>query len=78
MFADGNPWMRGVQKLAAAVATSRRPAAIDNPFLALQTRASDRIIGALEAYRVARDQLAETMFFRLLRLAMGAGAARPR
>ena len=62
-FADSNPWMRGVQKLAADVTAARKPAAADNPFLALQTQVSNQIIAALDAYRVARDQIAEQMFF---------------
>ena len=63
IFADRNAWMKGVQQLAAGVATSRRPAAADNPFLALQAQISEQITAALDAYRVARDQLAEQMFF---------------
>ena len=55
--------MKGVQKLAADAAAARKPAAADNPFLALQTQVSDQIIAALDAYRVARDQMAEQMFF---------------
>jgi hypothetical protein len=63
IFADRNPWMKGVQQLAAGVAASRRPAAADNPFLALQAQISEQITAALDAYRVARDQMAEQMFF---------------
>jgi hypothetical protein len=63
IFNDSNPWMKGVQTLAAGVAASRKPAAADNPFLALQTLVSDQIIAGLEAYRKARDQLQEQMFF---------------
>jgi len=63
IFADRNPWMKGVQKLAASVAASRKPVAADNPFLALQTKVSDQIIAALDAYRVARDRMAEQTFF---------------
>jgi hypothetical protein len=63
IFADRNPWMKGVQKLAASVAASRKPVAADNPFLALQTKVSDQIIAALDAYRVARDRMAEQAFF---------------
>ena len=55
--------MKGVQKLAADVTAARKPAAADNPFLALQTQVSDQIVAALDAYRVARDQMAEQMFF---------------
>ena len=43
MFADGNPWMKGVRKLAAEAAAARRPVTADNPFLALQNRVSDQI-----------------------------------
>ena len=63
IFADSNPLMKGVQKLAAEVTAARKPAAADNPFLALQKQVSDQIIAGLNAYRVARDQLAEQMFF---------------
>jgi hypothetical protein len=63
IFADSNPWMKGVQKLAAAVTANRKPAAADNPFLMLQTQVSDQIMAALDAYRVLRDQLVEQIFF---------------
>ena len=63
MFADRNPWMKGVQQLAASVAAERMPVAADNPFLALQAQISKQIIAALDTYRVARDQMAERMFF---------------
>ena len=63
IFADSNPWMNGVKKLAADVAAARKPAAADNPFLKLQTQVSDQITATLDAYRVARDQWAEQMFF---------------
>lgn len=63
IFADSNPLMKGVQKLAAEVTAARQPAAPDNPFLALQKQVSDQINAGLDSYRVARDQLAEQMFF---------------
>ena len=63
IFADSNPWMKGVRKLAADVAAARKPVAADNPFLAMQTQVSDQITAALDAYRVARDQWAEQAFF---------------
>jgi hypothetical protein len=63
MFADSNPLMKGVQKLAAAVAEARKPAAPDSPFLALQKQISDQIIAALDAYRAARDRATEQAFF---------------
>jgi hypothetical protein len=63
IFADSNPWMKGVQKLAVSVATARNPAAADNPFVALQNQVSDQTIATLDACRAVRDQLAEQMFF---------------
>ena len=63
IFADSNPCMNGVKKRAADVAAARKPAAADNPFLKLQSQVSDQITAALDAYRVARDQWAEQMFF---------------
>jgi hypothetical protein len=63
IFADSNPWMKGVKKLAAEVVAVRAPAAADNPFLALQTQVSDKIIAGLDFYRASRDKLAEQTFF---------------
>ena len=63
IFGDKDPWMKGMQSLAAAVAAARRPVAADNPLLALQKQVSDQITTALDAYRDARDPLEEQMFF---------------
>ena len=63
MFADSNPWMKGVRDLAASVAELRQTVATDNPFLALQTQISGQIVAGLDAYRAARDKLAEQAFF---------------
>ena len=63
IFADSNPWMKGLRPLAAGVSAARRPVAADNPLLALQTQVSDQITTALDSYRVARDKLEEQMFF---------------
>jgi hypothetical protein len=63
IFADGNPWMKGVPALAAVVAAARRPVPPGNPFLAVQEKISDQILAGLEAYRVARDKMAEQVFF---------------
>ena len=63
IFADSNPWMKGMHALAAGAAASRRPAAPGNPFLALQTQVSSQIIAVLDAYRDARDKISEEMFF---------------
>jgi len=45
------------------VAADRRPVTADNPFLALQGQISEQITSALDAYRAARDQQSEQMFF---------------
>ena len=63
IFADSNPWMKGVQTLAASVAAARAPVAADNPFVVLQGQVSNQIKSALNAYQAARDKLAEQMFF---------------
>ena len=63
IFGDGNPWMKGMQPLAAAVSAARRPVAADNPLLALQTKVSEQITSGLESYRVARDKQEEQIFF---------------
>jgi Protein of unknown function (DUF3141) len=63
MFADRNPWMKGMQLLAAGVTAARRPVAADNPFLELQAKASTQIMTALDSYRDARDKLQERIFF---------------
>ena len=63
MFADRNPWMRGMQLLAAGVTAARRPVAPDNPLLELQTKVSTQIMSTLDSYRDARDKLEEWIFF---------------
>ena len=63
IFADSNPWMKGMRPLAAGVAAARRPVAADNPLLALQTQVSAQITTALDSYRAARDKLEEQIFF---------------
>jgi hypothetical protein len=63
MFADGNPWMKGVEAMAAMVTADRKPAASDNPYLALQTQVSKQIVGTLNVYQNMRDQMNEGLFF---------------
>jgi hypothetical protein len=63
MFADRNPFMKGVEKLAAGVAAARKPVAADNPFLALQQQVSNQIVSGLDAYRDSRDKMQEQIFF---------------
>jgi len=63
LFADSNPWMYGVRRLAERINAERMPAALDNPFLGFQKAISDQIVAGLEAFGSARDQLAEMVFF---------------
>jgi uncharacterized protein DUF3141 len=63
LFADSNPLMKSVEKLAGEVNAGRRPAAPDNPFLQLQKQVSDQIVTALDAYRDTRDRMVEEIFF---------------
>lgn len=62
-FADSNPFMKGVAKLAGEIAKARKPAAADNPFLVAEKALSDQINTSLDTFRDARDQWVEKAFF---------------
>ncbi len=61
-FSNANPLMASVAPLAEEVRKDRRPAAADNPFLAMQDNASRQIVSALDAWRDANEAIAESMF----------------
>ena len=63
MFADSNPLMRGVAKMAADVNAARQPVSADNSFWQVQEFASQQISTALDIYRDARDRWMEQTFF---------------
>ncbi len=63
MLSDRNPFMAPIAALADSVRANRRPAAADNPFLAMQEAWSRLIVTGLDAYRDVRDALQEQMFF---------------
>ncbi len=63
MFADGNPWMKGVKDAAAQAASHRKVVSADNPLLAVQNKVSEQVVAGLEAYAVARDAMTERSFF---------------
>jgi hypothetical protein len=63
MFADRNPLMKNVETLAKAVTAARRPAPVDNPYLAWQTLISTQITTGLDNFRKTRDLLQEKIFF---------------
>ncbi len=61
-FSNANPLMAPVAALAEEVRKDRRPAAADNPFLAMQDSLSRQIVSALDAWRDANEAVAESMF----------------
>lgn len=63
MLSDRNPLLRPVSAMAEAVRQRRVTVERDNPFLALQGAMAAAIAGSLETFRVARDTMAETLFF---------------
>ncbi|MFG1264459.1 MULTISPECIES: DUF3141 domain-containing protein [Xanthobacter] len=63
LFADTNPLMKGVEKLAADVTTARKPADASNPFVTAQNFWSDQINAALDGWRDMRDRAVEQSFF---------------
>ncbi len=63
IFSNANPIMASVASLAEQVRNVRKPAAADNPFLALQENASRQIVATLDAWRDATEAFAEQMFF---------------
>ena len=62
LLSDANPVMAPLAGLADAVRENRRPAAGNNPFLAMQERVSDQIVAALDAWRVFSETCAEHAF----------------
>ncbi len=63
MFAETNPAMRPVKKLAEKVIVNRKPAAQNNPFLVMQEAVSEQIVKVLDFYREVRDLITEGLFF---------------
>jgi hypothetical protein len=62
LFADTNPFMRGIAGLAEHVRAERRLVSAENPFWEAQERASTEIEKLLDSYRDARDRLGEQLF----------------
>jgi hypothetical protein len=62
-FSDMNPVMSMVAPTAEQVRKTRKPAAADNPFIAMQESASRLIVAGLDAWRDANEALAERLFF---------------
>ena len=62
MFSNANPMMAPVTALAEEVRKDRRPAAADNPFVALQENVSRQIVAALDRWRDMSEAMAERTF----------------
>src|SRR5262249_27589107 len=62
VLSDKNPVMRAIASLAERARAERVNPASDNPFLAIQEQFSKTMIGALNFYRDARDQIIEQTF----------------
>src|SRR5262245_32644631 len=62
LFSDQNPAMAPVAKLAEQMRKDRKPAARDNPLLAMQEQFSDQIVAGLDAWRDASEKIAEQTF----------------
>ncbi len=62
LFADANPMMAPIAALAEQVRQNRRPAAPDNPFIAMQENVSHQVVAALDAWRNFSEATAERLF----------------
>lgn len=60
-----NPWMNGVSLLAKVVAVNRKPLSQDHPLIRKERQMMDRISGAVESARIARDSAYEQIFLLL-------------
>jgi hypothetical protein len=64
-FGRDNAATRAVAEAADNVREHRRPAAQDNPFLALQETASKNIVNVLDKWRDAQEALSESLFLNI-------------
>src|SRR5262249_29908124 len=62
MFSNANPMMAPIAGWAEQVRGQRRPAAADNPFIAMQENISRQIVAGLDAWRVATEDFSERVF----------------
>jgi Protein of unknown function (DUF3141) len=62
LFSNENPMMAPVAAAADHVRKDRKPAAGDNPFVAMQETASRQIVAALDAWRDLTEAMAERTF----------------
>jgi len=62
MLAGDNPVTKAIAKTAENARENRRPAAADNPFLAVQETMSKNIVNALDKWRDVQESLSEVAF----------------
>ncbi|MFA9216019.1 MAG: DUF3141 domain-containing protein [Sphingomonadaceae bacterium] len=62
MFSSKNPFLQGIDQLAARVRAERRPVAAGNIFLQWQEAMSTQIVALLDHYRDQRDRSTEQLF----------------
>ena len=61
-FSNANPFMASIALLAEQIRNNRKPAASDNPFIAMQENLSSQIVSALDGWRDAVEALSERTF----------------
>jgi hypothetical protein len=61
-FAGDGPIAKAITRTADKIREHRKPAAANNPFLAIQESMSNHIVGALDQWRDATEKLSETIF----------------
>jgi pimeloyl-ACP methyl ester carboxylesterase len=61
-FTDANPFMPMLARRAENVREQRKPAAKDNPFIAMQEKASEQIVRSLDAWRESVEKFSEQTF----------------
>ncbi len=64
-FSNANPFMAPIATLAEQIRSNRKPAAADNPFIAMQENLSRQIVGALDGWRDAVEAFSERTFMAL-------------
>jgi pimeloyl-ACP methyl ester carboxylesterase len=62
LFSDANPFMAPIKEAAEWIRSERKPAASDNPFLALQEKMSQQIVAGFDMWRDATEKMAERTF----------------
>jgi hypothetical protein len=62
LFSNANPMMAPVATMAEQIRNDRRPAAKDNPLVAMQENASRQIVAGLDAWRDMIETLTERTF----------------